>query len=292
MIDGESLWVRDFARVTHFIPHLASAAPDSAVSMQRLPGRGTERSRRGRLVNGVYYSPGYHFPLQGGYTFFYVGLRGADVVDTVFIPPLPNLDRIRGTSYRGGRIDAAQSRIINALARAPFEPVPVWDMDGAGHLIGGSGSDGRLQQFDRSGSVMREFVLPVRSRRISETAREDSLRALAARLDSLSVPMDEIHGVSRYITDGTLPDLLPDYLAVHVSADGNVWVEVWPESGRDGTDFVVFDSTGEYRATVSVPVSLSPDVLPHFQGGRIVGVTVDPVTGVQTVVVADVILPD
>jgi hypothetical protein len=292
LVHQGGLWVRDLTRVTHFLPRLPGGVPDSVAALHPLTGRTTAAFRRGRIVGERYYSPSYFYPLEGGAAFFYEGFGDVAQVDTIPVPPVANIERIRGTSYRGGRVDATQRRIISALARAPFEPIPTWDLTEKGTILAGSGVGPEVQEFDRAGRVVRAYRVPASSRPIPEGARIDSLEVLRARVDSLVVALGEIEGLSPYVSSGTLPNVLPDYISVYAAADGRVWVQLWPQATEGArTDFAVFEPSGALEGLVTVPVDLSSDVAPYFGSGRIVGVTVDEITGVQSIVAATVSLP-
>jgi hypothetical protein len=213
------------------------------------------------------------------------------VVDTLPVPGLPNMAPVRGSAYHGRDADAAQRRITNSLGRAPFEPVAVWDLTNHATLIAGTGAT-PLREFNAAGVVLRTFDLPIPRRPIPSRERQDSSAALAARLAALSIPLDQIEGVSEFIRAGLLPDSLPVYTDVSVASDDRLWVRVWPASDESvRTDFVVLSPTGEVEAFVTIPADLVPEVPPYFNGGLIVGVVRNVETNVQSVVVARVEMP-
>jgi hypothetical protein len=291
LVSGEELWVRDRVRISQLLPTSPASLPNSPGQIRRFTGPPNTALRRARMVDGRYFSPSYFYPLEGGFRYFYLVITEEAVVDTVPVPSLPNLDRVRGTAYRGRGADAEQRRIINSLDRAPFEPVAVWDLTNRGTVIAGSGQTS-LQEFDAEGRVLRTFELPFAPRAVSISERTDSAAALSARLRALTIPLDQIEGVSSLIRTGSLPDTVPAYTGVFVAADDRVWVRTWPPADEPlRTDFVVFGPDGQMDALVTIPAELSTDIPPHLNGGVIVGVIRDVATGVQSVVVASVQLP-
>jgi hypothetical protein len=277
------LWVRERLRVSQFLPRTPGSIPDSPAQVRQFSA--SSALKRARMVDSRYYSPGYFYPLEGGFHFFYLVVADAGVVDTV--PSLPNLDRVRGTTLRGRRLDAEQRRLISTLALAPFEPTAVWDLTNRGTVIGGSGASPEIHEFDAAGNVIRTIELPWEPRAISDAERADSTAALRARLEALEVPLDQIEGVSPAIQSGTLPDHVPQYTALFVGSDDRIWVRLWPAAGElERTDFAVLDTAGTFEAFVTIPVDLSTDIPPFFGDSVIIGVHTDPRTGVQSVVSA------
>lgn len=116
--------------------------------------------------------------------------------------------------------------------------------------------------------------------------RADSMRAIEARIDSLPVPLDDVMNVAPEILQGEIPDSLPAFTGVHVGASDRFWVERWPAEGMGSSRYYdVLEYDGRYAGTVVVPEPLLADPPPFFGEEVIVGVVVDPVTGVHTVVV-------
>jgi hypothetical protein len=291
LIADDELWVADGVRISQLVASEPRLIPNSPGQIRRFTGAPNTALRRARIVEGHYYAPSYFYPFEGGSHYFYLVISEEAVVDTVPVPALSNLDRVRGTAYRGRGADTEQRRIINSLDRAPFEPIAVWDLTNRGTVIAGSGQI-PLQEFDATGGVLRTFELPVTPRAVSAAERNDSTAALAGRLQSLTIPLDQIEGVSALIRDGSLPSAVPAYIGVFVAADDRVWVRTWPPAeDPHRTDFVVFSPAGQVEALVTIPIDLSADVPPHFDGGLIIGVTRNRDTGVQSVVAASVQLP-
>ena len=281
----DELWVGERLRVSQFLPQAPGSIPDSPAETRQFLA--SSSLKRARMIENRYYSPSYFYPLEGGFHYFYQVVADGGVVDTLPVPSLPNLDRVRGTVFRGPGLDAEQRRLISSLALAPFEPTAVWDLTNHGTVIGGSGATSELHEFDAAGNVIRTIELPWEPRGISDSERADSTAALRQRLDALTVPLDQIEGVSPVIQSGTLPDHVPQYTAVFVGSDERIWLRLWPPVGElERTDFAVLDTAGTLEAFVTIPVEFSTDVPPFFGGSVIIGVQTDPRTGVQSVVSA------
>lgn len=282
--DGEGrLWVRDGNRATVFAPRRAGAIPDSVVETRPFLGytNWTEKARS-RLVSDVYYYPHYQFRRGEPERYFYLGY-GPDglTADTVEVPQYETLQGSRSAFFR---VSEGSGRMVRGLNRAPFEPVATWTMTRAGNVLGGGGIS-TVVETDRRGDTLR--LIEVRPRReVSSQERRDSAAAVAARIDSLPVPLNRVEGVSERIRDGVLPDTVPGYIAVHVSEQDSVWVRRWPPPAASGATFYdVYDSDGHYHYTAEIPAVLLDSPPPFILRDRIIGVVEDPDTGIHQVVV-------
>ena len=150
----------------------------------------------------------------------------------------------------------------------------------------GDGETYELREFDQDGQLLRTIAGPEMERRpVPRAERADSMRALEARIDSLPVPLDDVLHVAPEIRRGELPDSLPALIAIHVGASDRIWVERWPPEGMDTSRYYdVLEYDGRYAGTVVVPAPLLADPPPFFGEDIIVGVVMDPVTDVHSVV--------
>ncbi len=283
--DAGRLWVRDARRATALATTSPGAIPDSAVETRPFAGyTNWTSSARSRLVDGLYWYPGYRMPRFEPTRYFYfaydhAGLSG----DTV---PVPAFAGLRSVSTAVVWTSPGSGRMVHGLSRAPFEPRPVWELTPDGTVLGGDGR-GPLVETTASGDTIRTLVVAP-PRAVGAGERADSAAALRARIDSLPVPLDRVENVSDAVRAGTLPDTVSAYTTVHTDADGRVWVRRWPPEGDPRTWYDVYTRDGRRVRTVVLPDRLWDDVPPHIAGGRLVGVVLDPATEVHRVVVYDV----
>ncbi|MCZ0933631.1 MAG: 6-bladed beta-propeller [Gemmatimonadetes bacterium] len=284
------LFVRG-SRITTFAASASSEYPDSVAETWRIPPYYNTESWRARLVDGVYHYPHYQLYVNGPSEYFYMkyGPEGL-MPDTVHVPGLGNLASQRTAFYRVGR---SGGRMVHGLNRAPFSPRADWDMTGRGTIIVGDGETYRLHEFTRDGEPLRTIDGPDAGRRaVPRSERADSLRALEARIDSLPVPLDEVVHVAPEILSGEIPDSLPAFISVHAGASDRIWVERWPPEGMASSrHFDVLEYDGRHAGTVVVPAPLLSDPPPFFGDDTIVGVVIDPVTDVHSVVALRFRLP-
>lgn len=284
---GSELWVADVNRIQQFLPRVPGGVPDSVGVTRVLTGYANTSGQRSRVIDGDYYYPRYFYPIGGGFRYFYEVFRAKGGIDTIAVPPVRNLERVRRASYRGARVSRAEHALVSTLSQAPFEPKASWDLTGRGTIVAGPGTSTALQEFDALGNVLEEIELPFARREIPTAERLDTAQALTARLRQLSVPLQEVENVSGFLLDGELPDSLPTHLAIHVAVDDRIWVRTWPSGPpAQGTEFAVISPQHSFESLIRIPVQLSSDVAPYFRGNQVTGVIADPATGAQTVVVA------
>ena len=281
--DGR-LFVRG-QRITAFAAGDASEYPDLVVDTWSIPPYANSSSWRARLVDGFYYYPHYSSRRDEPVDYFYMkygpeGLTG----DTARVPGVGNLSRQFTAFYM---VSQGSGRMVDGLNIAPFAPRADWDMTGRGTIVVGDGERYELREFDRDGRLLRTIPGPELERRpVPRAERADSMRALEARIDSLPVPLEDVLHVAPEIRRGEIPDSLPAFTAVHVGASDRFWVERWPQEGMGSSRYYdVLEYDGRHAGTVVVPEPLLADPPPFFGEEVIVGVVVDPVTGVHTVVV-------
>ena len=280
--DGR-LFVRG-SRITAFAASDLSEYPDLVVDTWRIPPFANASSWRARLVDGVYYYPHYRSRRGEPVDYFYMkygpeGLTG----DTARVPGVGNLSRQFTAFYM---VSQGTGRMVDGLNTAPFAPHADWDMTGHGTIIVGDGGTYELREFDQDGQLLRTITGPEMERRaVPRAERADSMRALEARIDSLPVPLDDVLHVAPEIRRGEIPDSLPAFIAVHVGASDRLWVERWPPEGMGSSRYYdVLEYDGRYAGTVVVPAPLLADPPPFFGEEIIVGVVMDPVTDVHSVV--------
>ncbi|HEU4628404.1 MAG TPA: hypothetical protein VFS08_01625 [Gemmatimonadaceae bacterium] len=202
-------------------------------------------------------------------------------VDTVPVP----YHRSPATPTAFYWIGPGDGRMVPGLNRVPFAPEPVWTVTAGGTVVSGDARRYELVESDARGRVLRQFGRPVAPRPVVESERDDSLRALRARIDSAPVPLARLQGVPEEVRARRLPETYPAYVGVVAADDGSVWVRRWPPAdGRARTLFDVFDAERRFRAVVELPIMLAPEPAPAIRGDVVVGVVRDPATDLATVV--------
>lgn len=280
------LFVRDARRITVLAAKRSGGIPDSVAATWPIANMADARfgSPARFDAGGTYFDPAYAFPHGGSPTFYYVAVRdGVPTGDTVRVPPYANLIATFPAYYMLGQYDG---RIVRGLAHAPFEAVPSWDLTTRGTVVGGDGRTPALVETEAAGDTLRTLPLPRPARRsIPAAARDDSLRAFRARLDSLPVSRDALLAATELVRSGRLPDSLPAFRSVRVDADGDLWVERWPlESGGQRTYYDVLAADGAYRGSLVLPVRIAEHPSPALTDSTACAVVRDPATGVERVV--------
>ena len=183
-------------------------------------------------------------------------------------------------------LDPGNGRMVDGLNRVPFAPVPTWDVTPRGTVLSTDGSSNQLLETDLAGDTLRVLVLGGdASRRIPTEERDDSLRALEERIDSLPVPIEEVLNLGENVAERRLPEVLPTVVSVHVAVGGLIWIERWPPVGSGESRFYeLFDSTGEHQAFISLRAPLVSEPSPFFGRRAVVGVIRHTDTGVERIV--------
>lgn len=213
-------------------------------------------------------------------TFVYRYTSGGVQVDSSLrVPAYDNVPP--GTAFV--RLSASGGRMLAGLNHVPFAPLPVWDVTLEGTMISGDGRSYALQETDREGVVIRTFGRPEQPAAIDRREREDSLRALRARIDSVPVPIEQVQGMPDAVRQLQLPDVYPAYMAVYAAPDGTIWVRRWPAGGHDVTIFDRFTREGSYTDTVLLPQAIALEPTPVLTEGVVVAIVVDRATGEEGV---------
>lgn len=280
-IEGR-LYVRDANRVTVLASRSPMSPADSVVRTIPLGGYANLSSTRARTDGRLYYYPHYLFVRNEAPRFFYLVFDSTTATgDTIFVPQVPNLASGQNAFYM---VSAGSGRMVPGLSRAPFEPNASWDISSSGRLFTSAGDRFEVIEWSVEGDTLEVLDFEGPPRAVPEAERRDSASAFEARLDSLPVPLDQVQGMSERARSRTLPETLPEVLAIHVGADENLWVRRWPaEPGT--TRFDIVNEEGDLRHRVDVPISLLIEPPPFVSSRYIVGVVRDPITEVQRVVV-------
>jgi hypothetical protein len=281
--DG-TLYVRDVTHVARFALDPASGLATKHDRDFRGPLYPNWMSRRASRVDrdGRFHHPGSTWRDGELVRHYYLRYTAqGQFVDTLHVPAYQNHPEptasIR-TSPNGGRM-------VRGLNHVPFAPIPAWDVTAAGTVISGDGKTYILTETDASGKILRRFERSVPLAEIPRAERADSARALTRRIDSLPIPVAQVHGVPDDVKAQRLPTTYPAYMAVFGADDGRVWVRRWPMAPRSSDSvFDVFDATGRFLRTVVLPVRLAAAHHPVIGPDVLVGVTIDPETDVESIV--------
>jgi hypothetical protein len=276
---GGTLFVRDEAAIARFIESEDGAYRYHS-SIPGIPyGYSLDRTRIDRAGN-------LHFPVSRGRItdrrWMYVVIDAAGTHgDTL---PVPVSDRMPAPTavYRTG---PSGGRMLDGLSRAPFAPVPSWDMTRHGTLWSTAATEYEIVETDRAGDTLRIVRRSVPRREVPAGEHRDSARAVRQRLAEVPVPLDQVEGVAEEIRSGSLPDHLPQIAGIHAGEDGRMWVERWPVAGSAASVYDVFQEDGIMLGTVLVPARFAERPTPVFGSDRIYGVIVDPETDVQRVAI-------
>lgn len=224
------------------------------------------------------------YPAEGGVagplgpervTFVYrYSSAGIRVDSALRVPRYDNLPP--STAYV--RLSASGGRMLAGLNHVPFAPVPVWDVTPEGTMVSGDGITYLLQETDRDGVVIRTFGRPEQPTAIDPREREDSLRALRARIDSIPVPIEQVQGMPDSVRQMLLPATYPAYMGVYATPSGAIWVRRWPAGGGDVSIFDRFTREGTYTDTVVLPRAIVLEPTPVLTDTVVIGVVRDPDT--------------
>ncbi len=275
------LWVRDGERITVFDARGPSAVADSVVHTIRLPGYGNLGSRRSWTNGTRYYYPDGGSRDSARYWYVVFDTLGP-TGDTVWVPPVANLELLYSAFFRLGRTDGMMLPGVN---RAPFEPVGTWSVTPRGTIVASPGHQSEIVEVTPKGDTVRTIHLPSEPIPVPLAEREESLRIFAQRLDSIPVPLDRVIGMSEAARTRALPTTLPAVLQVH-AAGNEIWLQRWPPADRPGqTIFDVVSADGKVARTVIVPMTLLSDPPPFILPTVVAGVVRDPATDVEMVAV-------
>jgi hypothetical protein len=211
---------------------------------------------------------------------FRVGADGA-VRDSIVAPHYPG----PAASFAVVRLSATDGRMLRGLGYTPFTPVRQWASTPRGTIISGDAKSYLLVETDAAGREVRRFARPYQPVPIDASERRDSLRALSARLDSITVPLSQVEGMSDDVRARRLPAEYPAYREVAVSGDGVLWVRRWSDATtRARSVFDVFDAEARFLGTVVLAADLRADPVLVIMGSQGAGIEVDPETGLEMLV--------
>lgn len=274
--DGR-LYVRDVNRVSAFGPDSVSGLLtriENTFDGPVYPDWTSTRATRFDETGALLY-PGTRWRDDGTAAPYVLRFTPPGVLaDTIFVPEhvtAPQLTAFVRTGPGGGRI-------LPGLSHVPFAPLPAWDVTASGTIVSGDAQSYELVETDRDGAILARFRRDVRPDRIPMDEHRDSLAALRIRLESISVPIEQVEGIPEEVRSLDVPARYPAFMAVYIDVDGDVWVRRWPVGGQDQTIFDVFARGGDYRHTVVLPRTIQVEPTPFLSSTGVVGVSSHPLT--------------
>lgn len=272
------LYVRDTELVTRFAADPANGRLTRYADSFRGPPMSDWMSRHATRFDrdGHLYYPAFNTvsrELRSG-LFHRYRVDGA-LADSLVVPAFPGAPM----STASVRLSASGGRMLRGMNHAPFTPLPHWDVTTRGTLVTSDGRSYLIRETDRNGRVLREFRRTVAEERIPAAERRDSLEALRARRDSITVPWSQVSGVPPEVRELRLPETYPPILALYAGEDGRVWVRRWVARGSERTVFDVFEADGRFSRVVELDRSISSVVTPVLSLDGVAAIAVDPETG-------------
>jgi hypothetical protein len=284
--DG-TIWVRDMNRIQRFTRDEPSAPATRYAAVVNGPPMADWMSQRTGVVDrdGLVHVPQSFTlsrtdPPRYVQLMFRVGADGA-IRDSIVAPHYPG----PAASFAIVRLSATDGRMLRGLGYAPFTPVRQWASTPRGTIISGDARSYLLVETDAAGREVRRFTRPYQPVPIDASERRDSLRALSARLDSITVPLSQVEGMSDDVRARRLPADYPAHREVAVSGDGVLWVRRWSDATtRARSVFDVFDAEARFLGTVVLAADLRADPVLVIMGSQGAGIEVDPETGLEMLV--------
>ena len=284
--DG-ALYIRNMSLVQRFVRDPKTgllstferqfAGPSMAPWMSK---QATVIDRSGRL----------HFPLEWGsrdrmahFAYKRYSLDGTPR-DSFEVPMQPTSRSITASVT----VSPGSGRMVKGLNVVPFHPQPVFTVTASGTILSSPADKYLLNESDASGRVLRTFARAVAAPRIPPAERADSTRALARRIDSLTVPISQVNGMSEEVKTRTLPSTYPVFRSLSTASDGTLWARRWDSTNRARriSTFDLLSESGTYLRTVIVPADCATMPAPVIHRDMLVCVQLDLDTDAETVVLA------
>lgn len=287
--DDNALYVRNMSRVSRFVLDARTGVlgrfdrafdgPSMAPWMSMLP---TVIDRKGRL----------HFPLEWGsqkdgltHNSFQQFTSTGAPLDSL---PVPTQSTAR-SNWASVQVSPGTGRIIKGINVVPFHPQPVFTVSANGTIIASPADRYLLTETDAKGRVVRTLSRDVVPPAIPAAERADSARALTRRLDSLTVPMSQVNGMSEEVKSRRLPTTYPVFRSLSTATDGTIWARRWSAATQRGTSwFDVLSEDGSLLRTVIVPADCTTMPVPVIRDGVLACVQLAPETDAESVVIARV----
>jgi len=233
-----------------------------------------------------------HFPLEWGsrdrlahFAYKRYSLDGLPT-DSVNVPMQPTSRSMTASVM----ISAGSGRMLRGLHVVPFHPQPVFTVTASGTILSSGANSYQLQESDANGRVLRTITRAVAAPKIPPAERADSARALARRIDSLTVPISQVQGMSDEVKSRTLPTTYPVFRSLSTASDGTIWARRWDSTNRARrlSTFDLLSENGAYLRTVIVPADCAALPAPVIRQDLLACVQLDLDTDAETVVIARV----
>ena len=286
--DG-ALYVRNMSTVSRFVADPKTgvlsrfdrtfAGPAFAPWMSRLA---TVIDRSGRL----------HFPLEWGSqkdglmhnAYQRYALDGRQL-DSLPVPIQPTAR----SGWASVPVGQGSGRVVKGINVVPFHPVPVFTVSAAGTIISSPSDVYLLKESDANARVVRSVRRDVAAPTIPAAERADSARALARRLDSLTVPLAQVNGVSEEVKARRLPTTYPVFRSLSTAADGTLWARRWSAAAQRAESwFDLLDPNGRFLRTVVVPADCTTLPAPVVRGDVLACVALEAETDAERVIIVRV----
>ncbi|MCC6244165.1 MAG: hypothetical protein IT353_15085 [Gemmatimonadaceae bacterium] len=279
--DGQ-LIVRDFHRYSRFALDARTGLLSRYVGGFRRAAMSEARSQRPTVfdASGALFDPNFHnarVTKESGKYYRYSSV--GRLLDSLVVKAFP--DPSRSTVWL--REDKGGGRLLRGLDHVPFASQPISEVTARGTILLSSGRAYAIEERDPAGRVVQSFQRADRPMAIPTRERLDSVTALRRRLDSLPIASSRVVGLLPSVRRLEVPTEFPPFMAVYAAADGTVWVRRWRPASEQRTVFDVFNPDGHFAHVVVLPKALVMETTPFLSTTRIVGVAIDPDTGINTV---------
>lgn len=283
--DG-ALYLRNMSRIQRFVKDPKTGLP---TRFDRHFDGPLYAPWRSKLPSQIDAQGRFHFPLEattGGAEFLTrYGYRryrlDGTALDSLGVPTHPT----QRASWASVQTSAGGGRMVAGLNIVPFHPVPVWAVSATGTIFSSPADRYLIVESDASGRVLRQITRADTPRPILAAERAESTRALGRRLDSLTVPLERVMGVSPEVRARRLPTSYPAVAGLVAAPDGALWVRRWSlPTAASATLFDVFGADGRYRETVHLPMRCAPQPSVIVRGALVACVVLDPESGAEQVV--------
>lgn len=227
------------------------------------------------------YFPAFNRMESGERTGWYriLGLDGT-YLDSLEVPAFANTPPNAAFVRQG----EGGGYLVRGVSHPPFAPVPAWDITPRGTLIMGDAITYTIRETDRNGELIREISRSYSPVRIPAEERRDSLAAVQARLDSISIPLNQVVGIHPDVESGRAPETYPAYMDIFAGDDGKIWVRRWVAGGHVRTVFDVLEEDGTFITSIELPREIMSFPTPWLTLDRIVAVATDPGTGGHAII--------
>jgi hypothetical protein len=284
--DG-ALYIRNMSLVQRFVSNPKTGLLSTFDRQFTGPAFAPWMSKQATIIDR---SSRLYFPLEWGsrdrmahFAYKRYALDGAPR-DSLDVPMQPTSRSITASVT----VSPGSGRMVQGLNVVPFHPQPVFTVTATGTILSSASNSYQLQETDVTGRVVRTITRATSALKIPPNERADSAKALARRIDSLTVPLSQVNGVSDEVKTRTLPTTYPVFRSLSTAHDGTIWARRWDSTNRARpiSTFDVLAESGAYVRTVIVPANCATLPAPVIRRDLFVCVQRDLDTDAETVVLA------